>query len=461
MKTVDLAVIGAGPAGMGAAIEARRRGLSVLVLDEQDSPGGQIYRGIDTQPAHHLRLGTTYAHGADLVRQLRACGADYRSGTSVWFVGADGNIAFSMNGHAHRVAAQRVILATGAIERPCPIPGWTLPGVMTAGAAQILLKTAGIGRPHAVFAGSGPLLYLVASQYARLGIPIAAVLDTTPFDHYRRAAAQWRAALRGARYLARGVQMLMELRRAGLRIVHGVTGIHAEGEDRLERVQYQRGGHWTSLETSGLFLHQGVIPHIQAALAAGCARVWDERAQCWRVVTDACGQTSQPAILLAGDAAAITGAACAPLRGELAALAAAHALGRMSEHEFTRRRDAILRTLTRDAAVRPFLETLYRPAPTFSSPPDPETVVCRCEEIHGRDVGAFARQGGRDANRLKSGQRCGMGPCQSRQCGLTLAHVMCAEGEAPRVEHALRIRPPIVPVRLAELAELAGDEVPV
>ncbi|WP_175926368.1 FAD-dependent oxidoreductase [Burkholderia cepacia] len=461
MRNVDILVIGAGPAGMSAAIEARRWGLSVLVLDEQDGPGGQFYRGIDSQPAHHLRLGTTYTTGADLVQRLRACGADYRAGASVWFVGSEGEVAYSVDGHAYRVVAQRVILATGAMERPCPIPGWTLPGVMTAGAAQILLKTAGVARPHAVFAGSGPLLYLVASQYARLGIPIQAVLDTTPAHHYLRAAAQWRSAVQGASYLAQGLRMMWALLHAGIRLVHGVTGLHADGDDRLERVQYQRRGRWSTLDATGLFLHQGVVPHIQAALAAGCERVWDDRAACWRVVTDACGQTSQDAILLAGDAAAIIGATSAPLHGELAALAAAHALGCMSDRVFADHRDPLQRALARDAAVRPFLETLYRPAATFTTPPDPETLVCRCEEVRAREVGVFVRQGGCDGNQFKSGHRCGMGPCQARQCGLTLAHLMGADGEPPASDRALRVRPPIIPVRLGELAELADDEVAV
>ncbi|MFL9883202.1 FAD-dependent oxidoreductase [Paraburkholderia agricolaris] len=459
MKRVDVVVIGAGPAGMGAAIEARRWGLSVLLLDEQAGPGGQIYRGIDAEPAHHVRLGTTYVAGVDLVRQLRASGVDHRAGASVWFVAPEGEVAYSVNGHAHRITAKRIILATGAIERPCPIPGWTLPGVMTAGAAQILLKTAGVARTDAVFAGSGPLLYLVASQYARLGIPIRAVLDTTPAHHYVRAATQWRSALRGAPHLADGLRMLAALRSADIRIVGGVTGLHAEGDNRLERVLYQKRGRWLPLETAGLFLHQGVVPHIQAALAAGCERAWDERGQCWRIVTDACGQTSQPTILLAGDAAAITGATNAPMRGELAALAAAHALGCMDDRTFTARRNPLLRQLARDAAVRPFLETLYRPAATFSTPPDPETLVCRCEEIRAREVGAYVRQCGGDANPFKSGQRCGMGPCQARQCGLTLAQLMCRDGEAPEANHALRVRPPIVPVPLGELAELADDKV--
>lgn len=459
MATCDLVIVGAGPAGMGAAVEARERGLSVMVLDEQAGPGGQIYRGIEDHAANFTRLGTDPSKGLDLAQRLRRSGAHYQSVASVWFITPDGEIAYSVNGRAQRITAQRVLLATGAIERPCPLPGWTLPGVMTAGAAQILLKSAGVACPDAVFAGSGPLLYLAAAQYVRRGVPVRAVLDTTPAKHYLRAAGQWRSALGGFAYLRQGWDLLRQLRQAGVPIIHGVTGLHALGQNQLESIQFQRRRRWQTLDdVSGLFLHQGVVPNIQAALVAQCDRSWDERAQCWRIVTDAFGRTSQPAIYLAGDAAAITGATCAPMRGRLAALAIAHALGRIDAGRFQTEAQHLRRQLQRDAAVRPFLETLYQPAATFTAPPDLETVVCRCEEVRAREIRGFLQAGGRDPNQFKSGHRCGMGPCQGRMCALTLGHLMSAHADDGTMAGALRIRPPIVPVPFAELASLVDDE---
>ena len=144
---VDLAIVGAGPAGLAAAVTAATHGLRVAVIDEQPEPGGQIYRGIESvsaqRPAHLALLGADYAAGLELVKAFRASGAEYLPQTSVWQIDASRNVFTRSNGRAERIAAKQVLIATGAMERPVPIPGWTLPGVMTCGAAQTLLKSTG------------------------------------------------------------------------------------------------------------------------------------------------------------------------------------------------------------------------------------------------------------------------------------------------------------------------------
>ena len=185
-----LAVIGAGPAGLAAAVLADELGLGVVLLDEQSSPGGQIYRAIETSPLSGSGiLGGDYDAGRALVERLRESRVDYLEGAAVWQVSPGLEIGYTRRGSAALVKVPQVILATGAMERPFPIPGWTLPGVMTAGAAQVLLKSAGLAASGAVFAGCGPLLYLAAWQYLRAGVPVMAVLDTTPWANYLRAGA--------------------------------------------------------------------------------------------------------------------------------------------------------------------------------------------------------------------------------------------------------------------------------
>ncbi|CAJ2791301.1 pyridine nucleotide-disulfide oxidoreductase family protein [Burkholderia pseudomallei] len=456
MAAYDLVIVGAGPAGMGAAVAARAWHLSVLVLDEQAAPGGQIYRGIEQHAERHARLDSSSVTGRELAARFRACGADYRPGASVWWVAADGEVAFSVDGCAHRVCARRLLLATGAMERPWPLPGWTLPGVMTAGAAQILMKTTGLVHRDPVFAGAGPLLYLVAMQYRRAGVPVRAVLDTTPFAHYAQALPHLLAAMRTSAYLRRGLGLLWHLRRSGTPVFTGVRGLRALGRDTVEAVDFQHRGRRRRLEgVTGLFLHQGVVPHIHAALAAGCERRWDARTACWHLVTDAYGRTSQPHVFVAGDAAAITGAVSAPARGRLAALAIAHDLGTVGGDAFTATSRRLQRDLTRDAAVRPFLDTLYRPDDECLVPTDDDTMICRCEDVRVRDVRRVIDSGSRDPNQVKSALRCGMGPCQGRLCALTLVNLMAdtARGE----EVPLRQRPPVVPVPLSELAGLLDE----
>ncbi|CAJ2750027.1 FAD-dependent pyridine nucleotide-disulfide oxidoreductase [Burkholderia pseudomallei] len=458
MAAYDLVIVGAGPAGMGAAVAAREWNLSVLVLDEQPAPGGQIYRGIEQHTERQARLDPGSVRGRELATRFRACGVDYRPGASVWFVAADGEVAFSVDGCAHRVRARRLLLATGAMERPWPLPGWTLPGVMTAGAAQILMKTTGLVHRDPVFAGSGPLLYLVAMQYRRVGVPVRAVLDTTPFVHYAQALPHLPAAMRTSAYLRRGLGLLWHLRRSGTPVFTGVRGLRALGRDTVEAVDFQHRGRHRRLEgVTGLFLHQGVVPHIHASLAAGCERTWDARNACWRLVADAWGRTSQPHVFVAGDAAAITGAASAPVRGRLVALAIAHDLGKVGGDAFTATSRRLQRDLARDAAVRPFLDTLYRPADECLVPTDDDTMICRCEEVRVRDVRRVIDSGSHDPNQVKSALRCGMGPCQGRLCALTLANRMADAAYGEAIPLPLRQRPPVVPVPLSELVGLLDE----
>src|SRR5471032_2573905 len=136
---VDVAVIGAGPAGLAAATQAARAGLSVVLLDEQDAVGGQIYRAIECSDAQRRAiLGPDYAAGAALASEFARSGARYVPNASVWQVTRERTVHYLKDGKVSSFEARRVVLATGALERPFPIPGWTLPGVMTAGAAQIL-----------------------------------------------------------------------------------------------------------------------------------------------------------------------------------------------------------------------------------------------------------------------------------------------------------------------------------
>ncbi|KAG0938225.1 hypothetical protein G6F31_015482 [Rhizopus arrhizus] len=210
----DLLVVGAGPAGLAAATLAAGLGVDTVLLDEQPAPGGQIYRAITTTPVTDRSiLGEDYWHGASLVAPFQQSGARYVPGATVWAVAEHTaphpekgfEVAYSVAGEARIVHARRLLLATGAQERPFPIPGWTLPGVITAGAAQILLKSAGVvPADRTVLAGSGPLLYLVAWQYLNAGVKIDALLETTPPGRMGQALSRVWGFLRSP-YLGRDV----------------------------------------------------------------------------------------------------------------------------------------------------------------------------------------------------------------------------------------------------------------
>ncbi|WP_439499421.1 FAD-dependent oxidoreductase [Bosea sp. (in: a-proteobacteria)] len=464
----DLMIVGAGPAGLSAATTAAGLGLSVLVADENLTPGGQIYRSITTTPVTARDvLGEHYWHGLDLARAFEASSCSYAPRTTVWSAApidaepaqAGFEIGLSLGGAARMIEAGHVILATGALERPFPVPGWTLPGVMTAGAAQIALKSSGlVPEGRTVLAGCGPLLYLLATQLQAAGANLVAVLDTAP-------RGNWMAALPAlpdflaSPYLASGLRLLATARRK-LRWLGGVTELRIDGQDKAEAVIFTRNGRSESLDCDQVLLHQGVIPNINMANALGCAQDWDEAQHAFVPRVDDWFGSSVPGIAIAGDGAGIGGAESAAQRGVLAALAAAHQLGRIDAGERDRRASPVRAALGKLVRGRRFLDALYKPAPQFLAPRDPETIACRCEEVRAGQVReTTATLGVQGPNQLKSFLRCGMGPCQGRLCGPTIVELMAeARGVSPAEIGYYRLRPPVKPVTLGELAGLPRND---
>jgi NADPH-dependent 2,4-dienoyl-CoA reductase/sulfur reductase-like enzyme len=458
----ELVVIGAGPAGMAAASTAAAHGVDTLLLDEQSTPGGQIYRGIEQAlPAHLALLGKDYEAGSELVKAFRDSGARYQPDTAVWSLGSQGEIGILQHGKASLLKARRVVLAGGAMERPVPFPGWTLPGVMNAGGAQILMKASAlVPADGVVIAGTGPLLILLAWQYQRAGVPVKAILELSPPANLLRAIPRLPGALHAGHYLTRGLRYLYELRRAGIKVSYGVADLEAEGGERLEAVTYRRAGRQHRLETSTLLVHFGLVPGIQLTEAAGCEHVWNEGQQCWCPKTDQWGNSTVPAIAVVGDGAAIGGAVAALHAGRLAGLAAAHALGHIDEAGRDRLAARDRKWMHIDLKIRPFLEALHRLPDALLSGTGDSTLVCRCEEITAGEVRAAVRAGHRDPNQVKFITRCGMGPCQGRQCGPAVAGIVAAACDKPLSEvQPYRVRPPLRPLSINELATLdAGSD---
>ncbi len=454
----DAVIIGAGPAGMAAGAVMAERGARVLVLDEQAAPGGQIYRGIEAMPAARVAaMGADYAAGAALVARFRASGAEYRPGAMVWQVvpGEEGHeVWFSIAGKSRCVVGKSVLVAAGAMERPVPVPGWTLPGVMGAGAVQVLLK-AGIGAERLVIAGAGPLVLLLAAQCLALGVRPLAVLDTTPAGNFAAALPLLPGAVRGRGlgYLWKGLLLQARLRFGGVRVVR-VTDVVLEGAEAVRAVSFRAGGQVQRIEADIVALHEGVIPAQQMTRALGCAHKWDEGQRCFRPVLDGFGNTSVHGVLVAGDGGGIGGARAAAQAGVVAGAEMLRRAGRVDGVG----RDAVagpaLRDLAAEVAVRPFLDRLFRPAGL----PGDEVVVCRCEEVTAGDIRAAAAQGAQGPNQAKAFLRTGMGACQGRICGPMVSEIMAgARGVSMDEIGYYRIRAPLKPITVGELAA-AGDD---
>jgi len=446
----DLVVIGGGPAGLAAAALAARAGVSTVLFDENPGVGGQIYRGITSTPVtDRTILGEDYWAGEALAAGAQASGAAIVNGATVWSLDPQRIVGVSIDGKARMIAAERVIIATGSLERPFPVPGWTLPGVMTAGGAQTALKAHGLlpgGRT--VIAGTGPLLWLLAAQILRAGGGIDAVLDTTPRGNWLRALPHLPDFMLSP-YFAKGVALLREVRAKVP--VHKVDRVEAIGDGKLREVGFGQGRMAADL----LLLHQGVVPNINLALAAGVAHVWNEDQLCFQPVLDADFGSSVPGIAVAGDGAGIAGGTAAAERGRIAAIAAVRALkpgADVPDRQLVRRR------LRREERGRAFLDWLNRPAESFRRP-EGDTVVCRCEEVTAGQVRDMADMGCEGPNQMKAFLRCGMGPCQGRLCGLTVTELIARQRDTTPAEVGYyRLRPPVKPITLAELASLPISE---
>ena len=443
---VDLAVIGAGPAGMAAALCASDAGADVVLLDEHARPGGAVWRGLDG--VKHHALARDYSVGLSMLNRFSAMEmTNYLCNARVWEVTRDRVITYSLDGTARQIAARHIILATGALERPMPFPGWTLPGVMTAGAAQIMLKSSRLTPSGpVVMAGCGPLLYRVATQLFRVGHPPVAIIDTTPKCNWRRALRHLSLDSRLWSQIATGVGWQRQLRRAGVTIFRRASDMRALGESQLTGLEFRVRGQSKTLNCSTLLMHAGLVPNTQITRALGLEHDWNETTQAWNPRTDQEGRTALDGVFVAGDGARTIGAVAAVHSGRLAALAALEG----PEQELRQEQKA----LARHRANHGFLDAVFAPAREFLTPDD-TTIVCRCEYVTAGEIRGLVRQGYHDPNAVKSICRAGMGPCQGRFCGLTLAHLVAEErGISPAEAGYFRIRSPIGPVTLSELADL-------
>lgn len=425
---VDVAVVGAGPAGLAATVAAAERGATVALLDLNPALGGQYWRH---PPEAALAPEASLYHDWSIFQRLADAVAGYRASGrcqylpehSVWSIGGPGPFSvYATAGERERsaatITAQAVVVATGAYDRALPFPGWDLPGVMSAGAAQALAKGARTlpGR-RVVVAGTGPFLLPVATGLLSLGGEIAAVIEANDPLRYlavpERTARSWRKWPEAAGYLRTLLHHRVPLRRRQ-------AVIEAFGDDRLRGVRICRldenwrpvGKPTQTLSCDVLAVGYGFVPNVDLLAALGCEVGRDPHGSLVARVADD-QETSVSGVFAAGETTGVGGAQLALAEGELAGAAAASRVGRAGPaHPDARRRRE---------RHRRFAELLDLVHPIGTAWPEwltDDTLVCRCEEV---PVGALRKKSiglaVPDLRTAKLLTRVGMGWCQGRVCG--------------------------------------------
>jgi len=464
-----LAVIGAGPAGLAAAIAAAAHGVHVTLIDSAARAGGQFYR----QPATELNAGRpqalhhqwrTWERLRDaLARHVEAGRVTHVTDHHVWLVerrlerqagGADRNAftAHALLGPEQQnpveVRADAVLLATGGYEKVLPFPGWTVPGVLTAGGAQAMLKgTLAVAGRTAVVAGTGPLLLPVATGLAAAGVEVAALVESADpkafVQRSRALAAQPGKVAEGARYAA-------QLLRHRVKLLTRHTVVQAHGDDRLEAVTVAaldtdgrvRPGTARRIACDTLAVGHGMLPHTDLAETLGC------RLDGLDVHVDDEQRTDVPGVWAAGETTGIGGAALSLAEGHIAGRSAAARLNGTEPDPRTWASAAKSRTRLREFFAA--LDTVYAPPDRWTDLVTDDTVVCRCEEVTGGAIReAVDGLGAGDVRTVKLLTRAGMGWCQGRMCGPAVAGLAGCELTPSR-------RPFARPVPLGVLAR-AGE----
>jgi glycine/D-amino acid oxidase-like deaminating enzyme len=441
-RACDVLVAGAGPAGLSAAIAAAETGASVVVLDEREVPGGQYHKPLyssytDAAPDAQFREGKA------LRERAAAAGVDIETSATVWGAFAPDEVAAIVAGRAITFRPRRLIVAPGAHERPVPVPGWTLPGVMTTGALQTLARAQRVSPAERVMiAGNGPLNLQLACELLAGGVQVTAVVEAAP----RPGAAALRLAwtmLRSDSTLAwQGIRYLATLSRAGVSVLWDSRIAALEGDSRVAAARIATPAGERRIEAGVVALNLGFQPETGLARALDIPhRFVDVGLGHLATEADADGRTTVAGVFAVGDGAALGGSRIALARGRLAGLTAARELG------FSAPDDAAARNLVaRAQRFQDALWSLFRPPPPQEL--DDATIVCRCEEITAGQLRAEIMAGLRSLAALKKATRAGMGRCQGRFCAATVAR-LCPD--APSADTFAAPRLPVKPVPAAAL----------
>jgi D-hydroxyproline dehydrogenase subunit alpha len=471
--STDLVVVGAGPAGIEAAVAASQNGLKVVLLDSYSLPGGQYYKQLPREFKSELATDLEQ-EGAEHISKIDSDQVAYYSDTLVWGAfpsdDSDGWLLGVYGPDAPRqIETKAVILASGAYDTPVPFPGWTLPGVMTAGAGQIMVKNQRVSPgQRVVVTGSGPLHLALAAYLVHAGVKVVGFYHTPlsigkMIQHIPSAWGQWERMKEGFSYWR-------TLSKAGVPVKIGWGVVKALGENAVEEAIVGRldsdwnviAGTEKQLNVDAVIVWNGLLCNNGLSRMVGCQHRIDPRMGGVIPVRDETMQTTCENFYVVGDAAMIGGVGLAKAEGRIAGLSAAWRAGLLTDAEKKKQAASLAPVIRRERRFAQMFGDLFAPRVGLQNLPDENTVICRCEEITLGDIREAIHRGARSVNEVKMLTRSGMGNCQGRICEMRVAQTILALSGDPDLSlenvGSYTTRPPLHPLPVSVLAEAAVDD---
>ncbi|NQW01844.1 MAG: FAD-dependent oxidoreductase [Rhodospirillales bacterium] len=451
----ELLVLGAGPAGIGAALAATKSDVKTTIVDRAPDGGGQVYR------SPIVPQTTSGEEGNRLRQALADSPVETVFDCRLWSIRRDFRIDGIDSRGARTWHPKKIVAALGTTERVIPFPGWTTPGVYGLAATTILLKSQlTLPGKNTVVAGSGPLLAAVAYGIIAGGGKVAAIIDIAGRGEWLASAP---ALISRPGDLRRGLNWLNRIRQAKVPIIyrHAVKAVR-ESEQGLEIIaepvdRYGHGlanGKTTSISSDSLSIGNGLTPATELTRLMGAKHRFDANAGGWIPSLDGGQRTTVDGLYAAGDGTGITGADASFLEGQIAGHTVAYDLDRLDRAEYNRLISPLAADLKRVSRAGRRMAKMMAPRPGQISTIAADTIVCRCEDITRAEIDAAIDSGASDINQLKSWTRCGMGPCQGKTCGDVVASLVAARcGGREKVGSWS----PRIPLTALTMDELAGD----
>ncbi len=460
----EILVIGAGPAGLQAALSAAECGARVVVLDERATPGGQYFKQPNSQfGVEEDGLDHQYQQGRELVRALDVAGVEIRQETRVWGVSQDGEIYAASSTGRLVLKWHALILASGAYERGVPFPGWTLPGVMTTGAAQTLLRSYLVAAGRRVLvSGNGPLNLQVAAELTRAGVDVAAVAEAATLWRPSNVAHMAQMMLMAPAYGREGLSYVTDLLKARVPIMARSVIVEAQGDGRVESAVVAKidetgrpiSGTHKTFDVDSICLGFGFVASSELARSLGCAHHVDASSGSVVVDRDRVGRTSVVGVWVVGDGGSVKGAQVAQSMGKLAGADAARHVGAADgtrDHDQTA---TTVRILSRQERFQRSLWQQFRAPRLVGQLATPDTIICRCEEVTLGEIDAALESWLGSAGSIKRVTRAGMGKCQGRYCSPVLTELASrAAGDRADALSGFIPQAPFLPTCVTTLAK--------